>query len=56
MTGWPNVGNYLRTVGPALRGYPWGNSATRALSGSGLSYPGGATGNLAGLLGQRIVR
>jgi RHS repeat-associated protein len=55
MTGGPSAGNYLRTVGPALRGYPYGNSATGTLPGSSLSYPGGATGNMAGLMGQRIV-
>jgi len=55
MTGGPSAGNYLRTVGPALRGYPYGNSVSGTLPGSSLAYPPGATGNLAGQLGQRIV-
>ena len=55
MTGGPSVGNYLRTVGSALRGYPYGNSVGGTLPGSSLAYPPGATGNLAGLLGQRVV-
>jgi RHS repeat-associated protein len=54
MTGGPSVGNYLRTVGPAVRGYPYGNSASGTVSGNSLAYPPGATGNLAGQLGQRI--
>ena len=49
MTGLPNLGNYLRTFGPVLRGVPYSNSATCAVSGSTLAYPGGATGNIAGL-------
>jgi len=55
MTGGPSVGNYLRTVGPALRNYPYGNSVSGTLPGSSLAYPPGATGNLAGQLGQRVV-
>ncbi len=55
MTGGPSLGNYARTVGPALRGYPYGNSATSTVPGSTLSYPPGATGNMAGILGQRVV-
>jgi RHS repeat-associated protein len=55
MTGGPSLGNYARTVGPAVRGYPYDNSATSTVPGSTLSYPPGTTGNMAGILGQRVV-
>jgi RHS repeat-associated protein len=55
MTGGSSLGNYARTVGPALRGYPYGNSATSTVPGSTLFYPPGATGNMAGILGQRVI-
>lgn len=55
MTGGPSPGNYLRTVGPALRGYPYGNSVPGVLPGARVAYPSGLTGNLAGLIGQRII-
>lgn len=54
MTGGSGAGNYLRTVGPVLRGYPYSNNVSASVPGSSLSYPSGGTGNLAGLLGQRI--
>ncbi len=55
MVGPPSVGNYLRTVGPAMRGYPIGNSVSDTVSSGNLSYPPGLTGNFAGTLGQRII-
>lgn len=55
MTGGRTLGNYGRTVGPAIRGYPYSNSISSTLPRGSLSYPQGATGNLSGLLGQRII-
>jgi RHS repeat-associated protein len=55
MTGGPSPGNYLRSIAPVYRGYPYGNSVSAPLPGGSLAYPPGATGNLAGLWGQRVV-
>ena len=55
MVGNPTLRNYLATVGPVLRGYPLGNYASATLQACNVQCPGGPTGNLAGLLGQRIV-
>ncbi len=56
MVGGASARNYLGTVGPALRGYPIGNSISGVFPGINLVYPGGLTGNLAGLIGQRIFK
>jgi RHS repeat-associated protein len=56
MTGGATLGNYLRTVGPATKLYPFGNSATGTLPAGSLQSPTGFAGNLAELLGQRIIR
>ncbi len=56
VVGGPTFANYLRTVGPALRQYPYGNNVTAVVSSRNLSFPPSLSGNLAGILGQRIIR
>ena len=56
MTGGITLRNYSFTMGPWMRGYPYGNSISGTVPSSNLQYPAGALGNLAGLLGQRVIR
>jgi len=58
MVGGPSLRNYIGTIGPAIRPggrYPFSNAAFDFRPSTQLSYPPGATGNLAGLIGQRII-
>ncbi|MFI5297564.1 MAG: RHS repeat-associated core domain-containing protein [Polyangiales bacterium] len=56
MLGSPSPSNFLGTIGPAMiGGVPYTNFATGVVAGAQLAYPTGLAGNLAGIIGQRII-
>ena len=54
MTGGATLRNYLGTIGAVGR-YPFSNSISATLPGTSLAYPSNLAGNLAGLIGQRVI-